>query len=106
MGFVLRWAAKEAAIKAIRSRRVRFHEVTIESKKGLPYMFIDLPEARAMEENTTAEVAMQQDIGEVGNGAEEEAGRGTFEAKLSISHDGTYATAIVMAIDETSKPYI
>ncbi|KAI9774587.1 MAG: hypothetical protein M1840_002836 [Geoglossum simile] len=100
-----RWAAKEAAIKAIRSRRVRFHEITVESKKGLPHMLIDLPEAHATEENTTGEAATRQVIGGMEDEAEEEGAEvGTFEAKLSISHDGAYATAIVMAIDEPPKP--
>ncbi|KAI9865102.1 MAG: hypothetical protein M1813_002421 [Trichoglossum hirsutum] len=91
-----RWAAKEAAIKAIRSRRVKFHEITIESREGRPHMFIDLP-PRARSADITANKAALGDgmEGEV----EEEVGE-THEARLSISHDDAYATAVVMAIDE------
>ena len=66
-------------------------------------MLIDLPEAHVTKENTIAEAAVRQVTSRGGDQAEEAAG-GTLEAKLSISHDGAYATAIVMAIDEPSKP--
>ncbi|KAI9785323.1 MAG: hypothetical protein M1839_000340 [Geoglossum umbratile] len=93
-----RWAAKEAAIKAMRSHRVKFHEITIESRRGLPYMLIDLPlRARAAAENTT-KIAGMEDEEEVKAEVE------THEARLSISHDGAYATAIVMAVDELPRP--
>ncbi|KAH0559542.1 hypothetical protein GP486_003944 [Trichoglossum hirsutum] len=93
-----RWAAKEAAIKAIRSRRATFHEITIESREGRPHMLIDLPRAHSTE--TTAGKAAPSDR----NGGEVEDGAGeTHEARLSISHDDAYATAVVMAIDESPE---
>ncbi|KAH0536129.1 hypothetical protein FGG08_006972 [Glutinoglossum americanum] len=95
-----RWAAKEAAIKAIRSRRVRFHEITIGSKDGRPHMLIDTPPRPQTTKNTPGnKAALRQLGGGTGNEVEGEAEE-AHEARLSISHDGAYATAIVIAIDE------
>jgi hypothetical protein len=75
-----RWAAKEAAIKAHTWRRITMHDVTIlggeqeEGRTSAPTMTI-----RAK------------------NGGEE------LVAKISISHDEDYATAVCLVAEEAEK---
>jgi len=78
-----RFAAKEATMKAHLSRRLTYHSILIlrpERKKGetgsLAPVGIVLPESE--------------------NGGEE----GGKEVRISISHDGDFATAVCLAVDE------
>ncbi|KAI9741464.1 MAG: hypothetical protein M1818_004270 [Claussenomyces sp. TS43310] len=74
-----RWAAKEATIKAHTSRRLTMHDITIQ-----PGKVVD-----GLQQSPIALVS---------------AGGGTREndnmVKISISHDGDYATAVCLAADE------
>jgi holo-[acyl-carrier protein] synthase len=82
-----RFAAKEAAFKAHPHRRLRFHEISIHSDgpNGRPYAVI-----------------AAQSPGEATN-ISDKAQDGDNEGQIvevSISHDGEYATAVVLAIAE------
>lgn len=72
-----RFAAKEAAIKAHRHRRLTFHD-------------IELQHAGAGSAPPSARIKGESD-------AEEDA-----SALISISHDGDYATAVCVVIDDPS----
>ncbi|KZF23587.1 4'-phosphopantetheinyl transferase [Xylona heveae TC161] len=74
-----RFAAKEAAFKAVRSRRLQWHDVTIQSNaSGAPLLVVS--------SNTASS---NSDCDQI--------------AQLSISHDGDYATAIVLAVDSADS---
>ncbi|KAI9880578.1 MAG: hypothetical protein M1830_002277 [Pleopsidium flavum] len=104
-----RFAAKEAAIKAITHRRLFHHDVTIlMPDKGFgkkPYARIE-PPTRMIK--IPYNIARQRGIH-----IDEESdfifrpkmvhGNETQVAELSISHDGDYATAMVMAVNEPSE---
>lgn len=80
VGYEHRWAAKEAAIKAHTLRRISMHDITIygEQKGGIskaPTMTIK-----------------SKDGGE------------NLVAKISISHDGKYATAVCLVAEEVEGP--
>ena len=128
----LRWAAKEAAIKAHRHRHLYPHDISIVTTSGAkPIAFVP-PQCPRICMN--AEVATLRGIrGAVGNtsstseDAQSEVSQGNlgrmdgvlgktfFErsmlyreedqqvAELSLSHDGDYAVAVCMALDELSN---
>lgn len=79
-----RFAAKEAAIKAHSHRHLTFHDVIIEPRRNL------LPEARGARLGSGPPVARIKGKTE----ADEDE-----TAMVSISHDGDYATAVVLAHD-------
>jgi hypothetical protein len=81
IGYESRWAAKEAAIKAHTLRRISMHDITIyggEQEDGRPR-------------------APTMTIKAKGGGEEQ-------VAKISISHDGEYATAVCLAAEEIEEP--
>ncbi|KAK0112694.1 hypothetical protein ONS95_014432 [Cadophora gregata] len=80
-----RFAAKEAIIKAHQSRRLTFHDILILK-----------PEQKEGETRSFAPVAVV--LPERWNGEEGEAL--PKEVRISISHDGDYATAMCLAVDE------
>lgn len=119
MGISFRWAAKEAAIKAYSRRRLRYRDVIIASmpihdlQKNIPVALINPPKPMIM---MTDEVARNR-------GLVDHARKETNDpmndhpkprrwartimserqiARLSISHDGEYAIAVVQAFDESS----
>lgn len=79
---MIRFAAKEAAIKAHSHRRLTFHDVVIEKRAqaaGTSFLGSGPPVARI----------------KAATGEEEE----DVSAMVSISHDGDYATAVCLAHD-------
>ena len=85
-----RFAAKEATIKAISSRSLSWHEVRIYDGTLKPYVTV-MPTHSSCRERVGSLELHQVDR----TTAEGEA----QVARLSISHDGDYAIAIVMAVD-------
>jgi hypothetical protein len=80
VGYEHRWAAKEAAIKAHTFRRILMHDITIhggerEGRSKAPAMTIKAKD-----------------------GGEERV------VKISISHDGEYATAVCLVAEELEQP--
>ena len=103
-----RWAAKEAVVKACSWRRLMFDEIQIlkdEESRRVFGVILDRPEVkRAMreedwgrkEEDETASEALTEE------GVEDEVISGQV-VKISISHDGDYATAVCLAAEETNE---
>lgn len=90
------FAAKEATMKAHLSRRLTYHSILIlrpERKKGetgsLAPVGIVLPESERSEEGKGADGGQGRGGKEVGK-----------EVRISISHDGDFATAVCLAVDE------
>lgn len=79
-----RWAAKEAAIKAVTWRRLSFHDVIIQRIE-------DQVRVQAVILDNTSRLPRAQ--GEPSAGLEGQI------AKISISHDGDYATAVCLAAE-------
>jgi hypothetical protein len=76
-----RWAAKEAAIKAHTLRRISMHDITIHSGEQ--------EEGRSKAPTMTIRTK---------DGSEEQV------VKISISHDGEYATAVCLVAEEIEQP--
>ncbi|KAI9812423.1 MAG: hypothetical protein M1827_004654 [Pycnora praestabilis] len=121
-----RFAAKEAAFKAVSSRRLRFHDIIICGSNALssksdnvrmsraPCALICSPLDRSSSSPKKKSLSVsssegirgtEEDNGSVGfmreKGVEE---MEDYEiAQLSISHDGDYATAVVIAVNDASK---
>ncbi|GAB7324967.1 hypothetical protein MBLNU13_g08772t1 [Cladosporium sp. NU13] len=101
-----RWAAKEAVVKACSWRRLMFDEIQIlrdEGSRRVYGVILDRPEVRrAMggegwgRKNETRSEALGED------GVEDEDIPGQI-VKISISHDGEYATAVCLAAEETNE---
>lgn len=102
-----RWAAKEAIVKACSWRRLMFDEIQIlkdEGGKRVYGVILDRPEVRravreedwGRKEGETASKALTEE------GVEDEDISGQV-VKISISHDGDYATAVCLAADETNE---
>lgn len=110
-----RWAAKEAAIKAVTWRRLSFHDVIIQQlRRDGPLRLVILDNGacaprleasgnldgggagRALESNDGAS-ATQPAADHPGKVAAEPQGQ---LARISISHDGDYATAVCLAAEE------
>jgi holo-[acyl-carrier protein] synthase len=102
-----RWAAKEAVVKACSWRRLMFDEIQIlrdEGGKRVYGVILDRPEVRRTmrgqdlggKEDETASEALY------GEGGEDEDIPGQI-VKISISHDGEYATAVCLAAEETNE---
>ncbi|PVH83479.1 hypothetical protein DL98DRAFT_529193 [Cadophora sp. DSE1049] len=75
-----RFAAKEATMKAHLSRRLTYHSILILK-----------PERKPGETGSLAPVAVVLPEGETGQGK---------EVRISISHDGDFASAVCLAVDE------
>jgi hypothetical protein len=76
-----RWAAKEAAIKAHTLRRITMHDITIypgEQEDG---------RSKAPTMTIKSKAGVEEQV-----------------AKISISHDGEYATAVCLAAEEVEEP--
>ncbi|KAI9678212.1 MAG: hypothetical protein M1817_006157 [Caeruleum heppii] len=87
-----RFAAKEAAIKAMSSRKLTWHDIIIHDDKRKPYITIRRPpwvppSSVDGESVSTPAPASPAETDEI-------------VAQLSISHDEEYATAVVLAIDD------
>jgi hypothetical protein len=78
-----RWAAKEAAIKAHTWRRITMHDITV---------------LGGVENENGRKMAPTMTI-RAGNGGED------LVAKISISHDRDYATAMCLAAEEVEEPH-
>ncbi|KAI9824985.1 MAG: hypothetical protein M1819_000783 [Sarea resinae] len=101
-----RFAAKEAAIKAIRSRHITWHDITIRvppghKEKVAPQMVIAAASASAFASMKTGTVTATATAA-IRKSMEHEEDRDLegAEARLSLSHDGEYATAVVLAVDK------
>jgi hypothetical protein len=81
VGYEYRWAAKEAAIKAHTLRRIFMHDITIHGGE--------------QEEGRSKAPAMTI---KAKDGGEEQV------VKISISHDGEYATAVCLVAEELEQP--
>lgn len=77
------WAAKEAAIKAHTWRRITMHDITI---------------LGGIEQGHERTIAPTMTI-RAKNGGKE------LVAKISISHDQDYATAVCLAAEEAEEPH-
>ncbi|KAI9753770.1 MAG: hypothetical protein M4579_005004 [Chaenotheca gracillima] len=96
-----RFAAKEAAMKAVNSRRLTWHDILVGSTgKGPTLTILDARNPRqssmndsGKERSTMARSTLEQ--------SEEP---GSQVARISISHDGEYATAVVMVAENDSPP--
>jgi holo-[acyl-carrier protein] synthase len=84
---VLRWAAKEAIIKAFRWQRITMQDITI--RKG--------PLRDSMTTGPRATVTVTR-------GVPPERETVEFEVQISISHDGDYATAVCLAAEPLEPP--
>ena len=102
-----RWAAKEAVVKACSWRRLMFDEIQIRKDEGSRRVYgviLDRPEVRramrgegwGREDETIMNEALTGEEGE-----EDEDIPGQI-VKISISHDGEYATAVCLAAEETN----
>ena len=121
LSLLLRWAAKEAAIKAYSNRRLHYRDVIIAAepkddlRKYIPVILINPPKAMVW---MTDKVARSRGLfGNISDrGRDERTGdQPTLRrlakthmsqrqiARLSISHDGDYATAVVQAWDQPGK---
>jgi holo-[acyl-carrier protein] synthase len=101
-----RWAAKEAVVKACSWRSLTFDEIQIRKDAGSRRVYgviLDKPVVRrAMRQVKNGEDARSKSMASrehtVGGGEEEEAPAGQV-VKISISHDGEYATAVCLAAE-------
>ena len=99
-----RWAAKEAIVKACSWRSLTFDEIQIRKETGSKRIYgviLDKPEVRRTMRNMHTEQDVRSNdeeseyVGDQGN--DDPAGQ---VVKISISHDGEYATAVCMAAEE------
>jgi holo-[acyl-carrier protein] synthase len=116
-----RWAAKEAAIKALRPERRTFWEIMILAERsGLPYaLILDRPQLAKRDhglktqekENVVADGVHLVNQNTSSNSIPDQSPQDLcldpdqFEgqvARLSISHDGDFATAVCMAVQDSS----
>ena len=101
-----RFAAKEAAFKAISSRRLSWHDITIVDGKIKPSLIIWDASRPNLEEHVAPEADLEEEDGQRnghdgrGDGGRKDEGQ---IARLSISHDHDYAIATVMAVDEIDE---
>jgi holo-[acyl-carrier protein] synthase len=99
-----RWAAKEAVVKACAWRKLTFDEIQIRKDAGSRRVYgvvLDKPEVRkAMRQMKNGEDARSGDTASQEHTVEgeEEAPAGQI-VKISISHDGEYATAVCLAAE-------
>lgn len=100
-----RWAAKEAVVKACSWRRLMFDEIQIlkdEGGKRVYGVILDRPEVRrAMRREDWGRKDESRSEVLTGEGEEDEDIPGQI-VKISISHDGEYATAVCLAAEETN----
>ncbi|KAI9844802.1 MAG: hypothetical protein M1837_005220 [Sclerophora amabilis] len=113
-----RFAAKEAAMKAISSRRLTWHDICVHSTGKAPYLTILDPPRRnpncsAHEggEKSASWPSTVKAVHEKGltmstsAAGMEEGVPNSRIARVSISHDGEYATAVVMAFDDATTSH-
>jgi holo-[acyl-carrier protein] synthase len=99
-----RWAAKEAVVKACSWRSLTFDEIQIRRDVGSRRVYgviLDKPEVRqAMQQMKNGKDARSKDMASQEHTVEgeEEAPAGQV-VKISISHDGEYATAVCLAAE-------
>lgn len=117
MYVLYRWAAKEATIKAVSWRRLRFHQIVIQPyphRQGLMAVILDdaasasapAPPPLSGDDAEPTTIIPEIDfrplveehmVREAEVGHEELTGQ---VARISISHDGDYATAVCLAAEE------
>ncbi|KAI9799365.1 MAG: hypothetical protein M1833_004064 [Piccolia ochrophora] len=90
-----RFAAKEATIKAV-SRPLTWHDIAVHEQGRKPYVTIAPVSSAAASALGSDLRAAKTEQGE-GDGGEGQI------ARVSISHDGEYATATVLVVDEVLK---
>jgi holo-[acyl-carrier protein] synthase len=98
-----RWAAKEAVVKACSWRRLMFDEIQIlkdEGGKRVYGVILDRPEVRSAMRGE--DWGRKQSEALTGEGGEDEDIPGQI-VRISISHDGEYATAVCLAAEETNE---
>jgi holo-[acyl-carrier protein] synthase len=89
----IRFAVKEAVMKAHPNRRLTFHDIVVLNDKG------PIPLNSASNGNVGAKMER------LGSGPPKvyvkgEEGKPYQEVRVSISHDGDYATAVCMGVEE------
>lgn len=97
-----RWAAKEAVIKACTWRRLLLSDVRIakhEHNHSIYGVILDQVKA-ARDEEDALDFSKEVEVGMV---AAEEDARPGQTVKVSISHDGDYATAVCLAAEEPAQ---
>lgn len=102
-----RWAAKEAVVKACSWRRLMFDEIQILKDAGSKRIYgvvLDRPEVRGtMRQKDVGQDGGLDDSRSLDQAVEEEEDSPAGQVvKVSISHDGEYATAVCLAADESS----
>ncbi|KAL2066076.1 hypothetical protein VTL71DRAFT_2147 [Oculimacula yallundae] len=86
-----RFAAKEATMKAYASRRLTYHSILI----------LKPPPKEGVEGSVAPVVlVLNEDAGKARSDEEREEVPVGQEVRVSISHDGDYATAVCLAVDE------
>lgn len=105
-----RWAAKEAVVKACSWRSLTFDEIQILKDAGSKRVYgviLDRPEVRRAvrqvnqgQDETSEDQASHEHAADKG----EEQGPAGQIVKISISHDGEYATAVCLAAEEPVAP--
>ncbi|KAH7047493.1 hypothetical protein B0J12DRAFT_667156 [Macrophomina phaseolina] len=106
-----RFAAKEAVIKAVQPRRILLKDVLVAAEGSQPYAIVldDSPALNQVQRlylnqhhafglPTSADAADLENHPDVDPGLDRCAGQ---VAKLSISHDGEYATAVCLALEQS-----
>ena len=90
-----RFAAKEATIKAVSTRTLSWHDIAIHNGLVKPVLVVKSASC-AIDSALDAELRHRdQSTGKI----EDDETEGQV-ARLSISHDGEYATAVVLAVDD------
>lgn len=99
-----RWAAKEAIVKACSWRSLTFDEIQIRKDVGSKRIYgviLDKPEIRRAMRQMHAEQDLCSNDEESEYVGEQRTDDPTGQVvKISISHDGEYATAVCMAAEE------
>jgi phosphopantetheinyl transferase (holo-ACP synthase) len=97
-----RWAAKEAVVKACSWRSLTFDEIQILKDEGSNRIYgviLDRPEVR----DIRADWQQRRDTLKAPPVEEQEDGNVSGQiVKVSISHDGEYATAVCLAAEESN----
>jgi holo-[acyl-carrier protein] synthase len=98
-----RWAAKEAVVKACSWRRLMFDEVQILKEEGGKRVYgVILDRAEVRKAMRGEDWGRKEGEASTGKDGEDEDIPGQI-VKISISHDGDYATAVCLAADETNE---
>lgn len=104
-----RWAAKEAVIKAVSWKRLGFHDIVIQRSNNGSGVFAVILDKVAKKRNIIDSIIDEAIDEEASDGAlstaldvheyDDDSISGQV-ARISISHDGDYATAVCLAAEE------